>query len=154
MTQYFISLNSDGSNAVSDNYEASTDLKARDIARALINSTPNGDREGTVMAYGNHYLWALDGGASSEPRLVINIQTNDPAKEPGAVDDTPPPSKDAPTPTPEPIDWPGVALTILGLGIAGVILWFVWKHREGITHVAETVVMAPVKVVETVAEKV
>jgi len=47
-----------------------------------------------------------------------------------------------PTVTPA-VDYWGTALFILGLGLVGLTLWFVWRHREGLKHVAETVVMAP-----------
>jgi len=76
---------------------------------------------------------------------------------PDVVPDTPPPpppSKDAPADTKTAVDYVGMALFLAGLGLAGLILWFVWKHRVGITKVAEAVVMAPVKVIEHVEKAV
>jgi len=71
------------------------------------------------------------------------------------VNDATPPVVTPKTPTTKTeVDYLGSALFLIGLGIVGFTLWYIWKHREAFKQFAGTVVMAPAKVVEIVENKI
>ena len=160
--KYYISVGKEGQGSPADYYFTAVDdgQAMGEFDDYMVDNYPDGtwsgslhrlDKEGntTIRQYygktDNPPAGSSEGTSQNVDNLVPGEQLS------GGQVTTTDPGKDIPDKTPE-VDYLGSALFIVGLGILGFILYYIYKHRASFTEVASKVMMAPVTVIEKVKE--